>query len=278
MALLQKGYLGATPLWRDLQWYELYDSSPLTSGQATITANTSAHTKGGWTQLIASSAANASFVTFQVTSPSASGTNTAALLDIGIGASGSETPIAENIAIGGARNTGGINVSFPIQIPSGSRISARLQSVVTGGRTCFVNLNLVNAGNYNAAPTAIDVIGGDTATSKGIEFSGASGTWVEGIASTSQSYRAVLFVPSMHTDSAEEFSSYYTLGVGAAGSEVGFGDYLVRFSSFEFVESDLRFVLPRGRGSIIPAGSRIAVKHPIAADPSKYGFTLIGIP
>jgi hypothetical protein len=31
-------------------------------------------------------------------------------------------------------------------------------------------------------------------------------------------------------------------------------------------------------GRNIPSGSRLAVRHAIAANPSNYGFTLIGIP
>jgi len=205
MALLQKGYLGATPLWRDLQWYQLNSNFPVGITQTTITANTAAHTKGSWIQLTSSLSGDTSFLIFTVINIAVNDANSASLLDIGIGGSGAEVAIAENIAIGGARNVGGIVCAFPIKLAAGTRVAARLQSVLTGGKTCFMIAHYLNHGDYGVAPTTVDVIGGDTATSKGIEFSGASGTWVEGIASTSKAYRAFSVIPSLHTNAASNF-------------------------------------------------------------------------
>jgi hypothetical protein len=275
MALLQKGYLGATPLFRDQDWFEVGAQQIVDfGGVITITANSSAHTKGNWQQLIASTSADASFLFFNVTGVSASGANTATLLDIATGASGSEVAIASNIAIGAA---GGVSVVFPYKLPSGTRLAARIQSVVTGGKTATVRAIPIDAGDYATAPTSVDVIGGNAATSKGIEFSGASGQWVEGVASTSRAYRAVSIVLSAHDATMGAVTNaQFELGVGAAGNEINFGDARHNFNTVETSQTVVPYTTLFGRN--IPAGSRLAVRHAIAADPEKYGFTLIGIP
>jgi hypothetical protein len=275
MALLQKGYLGATPLFRDVPWYQTSARTLISAGLATATANTAAHTKGAWQQVIASTAAQGSWLHVNCSAFSTNATNTASLLDIAIGASGSEVAIISNVAVGGAANT---YFTFPVQIPSGSRLSARIQSVVTGGKTGAITLWVVNAGDYSLSPTSVDVIGTSTATSQGTSFTGASGNWVEATASTSQRYRAISFVASTHdSDIATITNSLTEIGVGAAGSEVAFASQRFTSSAGEFIGTAQPFpVDPHGRD--IPAGSRLAVKHAIAANPSKYGFCLIGIP
>jgi hypothetical protein len=276
MALLQKAYLGATPLFRDVPWYQTRQAVLVNaSSGASLTANTSAHTKGSWTQVIASTAAQGSWLSVLCTGFNTAATNTASLIDIAIGASGSEVAVISNVSVGGAT---GLNFSFPVQIPSGSRLSARIQSVVTGGKTGTVNLYVLDAGDYSLSPSSVDVIGTSTADSQGTSFSGASGTWVESIASTSQRYRAVSFVPSIHdADVAANTNSIADIGVGASGSEVTFGNYRFTTNANEFIATaEPRGLDPFGRD--IPAGSRLAVKHAITANPSKYGFCLIGIP
>ena len=275
MALLQKGYLGATPLWRDVAWFERSARVLGSSGQSTATANTAAHTKGAWQQVIASTAAQGSWLHVNCSGFSTNATNTASLLDIAIGASGSEVAIISNVAVGGA---GGVYFTFPVQIPSGSRLSARIQSVVTGGKTGTITMWVVDAGDYSLSPASVDVIGTSTATSQGTSFTGASGTWVEATASTSRRYRAISFVISTHdSDIATITSSLMEIGVGAAGSEVAFASQRFSSSAGEFIGNAQPFPIdPHGRD--IPAGSRLAVKHAITANPSKYGFCLIGIP
>lgn len=275
MALLQKGYLGSTPLWRDLVWYEMSSRKFVSTAAASPAANTTAHTKGAWSQVISSTPANGSWLHVSCTAFNTAATNTASLLDIAIGASGSEVAIASNIAVGGAA---GVYFTFPIKIPSGSRLSARIQSVVTGGKTGTVSLWVIDAGDYAASPTSVDVIGTSTTTSQGTSFSGASGTWVEATASTSRAYRAVSFVPSTHdSDIATISNNLAEIGVGASGSEVDFASQRWTSNANEFISTAQPFPIdPHGRA--IPSGSRLAVRHAITANPSKYGFCLIGIP
>jgi hypothetical protein len=280
MALLQKAYLGATPLFKDVAWYEDNYTAVNDSGEVTVTANSSAHTKGAWSELIASTSANASLLVLNVTEISASGVSTETLIDIGVGGSGSESAVIPNVAVGGALTSNtvqaGIIVAIPIKLASGSRISARIQSVVTGGKTAVVQAFLYSVGDYNDAPTSVDVIGGNTATSRGIEFSGGTGTWVQATASTSRAYRAVAYVPSLHTTTGASFTRDFDIGVGASGSEQEFGKTFVTYNTAEFVQSAPPNLTLFGRN--IPAGSRLAARHYINSNSDRYGFTLIGIP
>jgi hypothetical protein len=280
MALLQKAYLGATPLFRNVDWFEASYTLVNSSAEVSLTANTSAHTKGSYSELIASTSANAGLLVLMVQDVSAVSTNTATLIDVATGASGSETVIISNLAVGGALTTTGpigVAVSIPFQIPSGTRLSARIQSVVTGGKTATAQVFLFDVGgDYATAPTSVDVITGDTATSQGISFSGASGTWVQAIASTSRAYRAVAIVPSAHSSSITTIGPQLELGVGAAGSEQVFGLTVASYTNSESLQPAPPYLSLFGRN--IPSGSRLAVKHNITANPDRYGFCLIGIP
>ena len=276
MALLQKGYLGSTPLWRDIAWFQQDRFVAVTNASVNVTTGSTAHVKGSWTQLIASTPANASFLALRIDGLGLAATNTAGLLDIGFGASTAEVVKIADVAIGGAATN--INIYVPFQIPSGTRIAARVQSAATS-RTFRCDPFLYDIGDYSTAPTSVDVMTTDTATSKGIEFSGASGSWTLAIASTSRAYRGVCLVPSVHDAlSANILNTTLDVGVGASGSEVSFGTYRLDWLNSETVRTQFPPFVLFGRGSVIPAGSRLSVKHNIAADPSKYGFCLIGIP
>jgi hypothetical protein len=282
MALLQKAYLGSTALFRNLGWFEVDVNNRQNANLGvTVTANSSAHTKGAWTELIASTTSNSACLFLRVRSVGVPSTNTATLLDIGTGDSGSETEIISNIAIGGAAGSAadpfGIYLQVPIQIPAGTRISARIQSIVTLGKTATIDAAVGGSGDYAATPTSVDSIGGNTATSEGIGMSGSSGTWVEAIASTSRAYRGIVLIPSVASAArGGNANSIFTIGVGASASEVEFGNLQFRNNTSEqcFNLWPCNSVF----GKSIPAGSRIAIQHDIGSAPSEIQATLIGIP
>jgi hypothetical protein len=263
-----------------LDWFE-YASPNIINAPSTVqvTANTTANTKGSWSQLLASSSGNTSFIFISANNIGSTGVNTATLLDIGTGASGSETAIIGDVAVGASSSFGAGNSNVfgvPFKIASGTRVSARMQSVVAGGKTAFITAFLMDLGNYDTAPTSVDVIGADTANSKGISFSGASGSWTEAIASTSRAYRAVCCVLSSHNSDIAGITITWDVGIGASGSEVVFGNGRAAVGSNELLSNAIPYNYLFGRK--IPAGSRLAVRHNIAANPDRYGFTLIGVP
>lgn len=283
MALLQKAYLGSTPLFRDVPWFEDIRNVTIT-GQATTTptpaAGATAHTKGAWVQLIASTSGDSNLFTSIWQSASVSATDTAMVMDIGVGASGSETVVAPDIALGGTSSNA---VILPINIPSGSRIAARIAGVRGSSQTITSFSNITT---YNISSTAtslltssVDVLGVSTASSTGTAMSGASGTWVEIIASTSKDYIAFSIVPSISdTDTATIGDLRLTLGVGAAGSESVIGEIAANTTTSEAVSLRSNAIAATLFGREVPAGSRLAIRHNITANPGKYDACIIAVP
>lgn len=281
MALLQKGYLGATPLFKDLAWFEESTSTLVSSGSATATGSSTAHVKGSWAQIIASTSANATALIVSVYDIGANGVNTAVLLDIGFGASGSETVKIADIAVGGAAATstvpfGGLSFVVPFQVPSGTRIAARIQGVVTS-ETAAVFIQAVSTDDYTLAPTSVDTIGTNTANSEGLGMSGASGTWVQATASTSNAYRGIVIIPSLAaTTGITSLDTRFDVGVGASASEAQFGFVNVRYVSNETVTTGI-LAATSVLGKKIAAGSRLAVRHQLSSNQGLYQVTLLGI-
>jgi hypothetical protein len=278
MALLQKAYLGATPLFRATSFFEddvrtlLDDSSGVT-----VTASASAHTKGAWAELIASSSANASLVWVRVSNVVSNGNNTATLLDIGTGASGSEAALIENIAVGGAVATisqAGFVFAVPVQVPSGTRISARIQAVMTTPQTAVVQTKLYDTGDYAVAPSSVDTIGSDTATSAGTPMTAAN-TYVQVSASTSRAYRGFVLLPSVSGNNVGSFNVQFSLGRGPSGSEVTLDTKASNFLNSESVGiiEDPFITAPAA------SGSRLAIKiEGPTSNFGNYAACLIGIP
>jgi hypothetical protein len=264
-------------------FYPLANMRPIATpffGSAAATASATAHTKGAWAQLIASTAAEAGLMMIRAESVSTAATETSMLLDIGVGASGSETPIMENLAIGGASASSsasnGLLAPLPVRIPSGSRVSCRIQALIPSD-TCTVSATLFAVNARQMLPTSVDVIGTDTATSRGTAFAGALNAWTQITASTSQRYRALFAVPSVIGTDIISFNRDLEIAIGPAGSEVEIGRVYVDFRNTESVFHDSRFFYAP-IACDIPAGSRLSVRTPVSANPDRYGVCLVGIP
>jgi hypothetical protein len=278
MALLQKAYLGATPLFKERSWFQDVSALPVSSSSAvTITADASSHVKGGWSQLIASTAGNASYIVVEVGGNSTAATDNSGLLDIGVGASGSETAIIENVPINGA--TAGVArcvfaFGVPIKIASGTRIAARFQSLVSS-KTATVLVRVFDMGDYAYAPTAVDTIGAATASSSGTSMSGASGTWVQMTSSTANAYKGFVVVGTFGGNTVDNVRVQYTLGVGASGSETEIGS--TQFQTVNDETCGMEGQFPTPMAATVALGSRLAIKHNIASNSTRYRAVVIGI-
>jgi hypothetical protein len=240
-----------------------YRNPRIDNTSVTLTANSSAHTFGAWTQVIASVPENTSMIIVDVSGIGVTTVNTASIISIGIGASGSETELF-NFACGSATTAlagaiSGLQFVIPVQINSGSRIAARLQSIVTGGKTATIKIKTFDANEYDFIyqPQKYDSLGVDLATSRGTNVA-ASNTYTEIVASTSNIYRGVCVIPSVATDNAGNVTNHtMSLGVGPSGSEVQIGSLSYQVASNETLYSSPNFFMP----ALIPAGSRIAVRQ-----------------
>lgn len=263
-------------------FYPFANMRPLTVPNATAiaTASATAHAKGAWLQLIASTSADAGLLMIRAESVATAATETSMLLDVGVGAAGNETPIMENLAIGGAQVSSGASngllAPLPVRIPSGSRISCRIQALIPSD-TCTVVATLFAINARQMLPTSVDVIGTSTSSSRGTAFAGALSSWTEITASTSQRYRGLFLVPSVIGTDIVSFTDDLEIAVGAAGSEVEVGRVYVDYRNTEAVFHGCPFFYAP-IACDIPAGSRLAVKTPVSANPDRYGVCLVGIP
>lgn len=243
------------------------------------TASSTVNADGAWVQLYSTIPEDIGMLWIGVgqIGSGQSGVDSASMLSIGVGAAGSETSIVTNIAVGGANDT--LQIPIPVRIPSGSRISYRVRSAVASKLARIYTPSVYVMPNLWQLPTSVDVLGITASTSKGTALSGSSGTWTTIVASTEKDYQGFVMVPSVNSNDILSIGPRYSIGVGAAGSEVEFGSHEVNYSSSEWVNSrSLAFNWPVFGNGRTPAGSRIAIKHTIAANPDRYAVCVIGIP
>jgi hypothetical protein len=270
----------------NLPWWTLLGGGGLISGAqidaaTTVTASATTHTKGSWAQVIASTASEATLIAVNVSNVGSNGVDTGMLLDIGVGAAGSEVVRASNIAVGGAivgsNGSGALSFFLPMRVASGSRIAVRCQSA-GASRTGTVSIAPYMMGAAHMVPETLDVIGVDTATSRGTAASGANGSWFQIIASTAQRYRALLVIPSVIGSSVGTARAIrWTVGHGTANAESALGTSAAFHDTLERVSTP---------GAIpclpipcdLPSGTRIAVRHDIPSSPGEFGCCVIGVP
>jgi hypothetical protein len=263
-------YGGRTEIPQVSQWLNApkyldvsYTNPRINNTAVTLTANSSAHTFGAWTEVIASVPGDTSMLIIDVGAISQSTVNTASVISIGVGASGSETELF-NFACGSAAfqsagTISGVQFIIPVQISAGSRIAARLQSIVTGGKTASIKIKPfdANPSDFVDQPKSFDSLGVDLATSQGTTLA-TSNTYTEIVASTSNVYRGVCVIPSIAADTVgNNANQTISVGVGASGSEVEIGSLSFQTTSAEVIFTSPNFFMP----SFIPAGSRIAVRQ-----------------
>lgn len=176
----------------------------------TITSSATPHTKGSYTEIIASSARPAFGITVLIWgAQTAASTNNRGLLDVAIGAAASEVVLVPNLMWGGTAVWSGVNISpaiyhFPLYIPASTRISAACQNV-TASRTCtaMVWLHERNTGPDGWYGSRVYAYGASTGTSSGVSHSPGNGSYAtatEIIASCDRPIRAMQLGLDMRTD------------------------------------------------------------------------------
>jgi hypothetical protein len=249
-------------------WWEIPLQKQVDTGTATVTCDVTAHVKGAWVEIIASTSANADAISLLL-SVNETNINTASLIDVGIGASGSETAVMENVAVGGHA---AYNIYVPLKIPAGSRISLRGQSVRTLGKTIASFIYTFDTGFYDLAPISVDVLGSSTANSASVNLP-VNNTYYEIVASTSKTYSSIIAIPSIADPSAVGGRSFIFTAVGASGSEIDINAFYATLNPNEFIQGPS---IVGGSNVTIPAGSRLSCKADIRAE--DIDVCLIGIP
>jgi hypothetical protein len=191
----------------------------------TVTAGDPAHTKGSWTQLIASTSYDAYGIWVGVDGIFYANTATAYLVDIGVGPSGSEQVIVPNLDVWGADSGGpGMNPRtfwFPVYIPAGSRIVARSQSV-TANKTCRVMVALDGVpwyGLWGLGP--VNDYGTNLSASRGTSVTpgtNAFGSWVQ-VGTTARDHTFwTVSMDYLSTGTPSSVTTIVEVGVGQSGA------------------------------------------------------------
>ena len=249
-----------------------------------VTASATANTVGSWQQIISNTAiaANNTVTLLQLGGAATPGTgiDNSLLMDVGIGAAGSETVVVERLAV----NQGGIALNIPVRIPGATRIALRARAA-TGSRGVsfgtIISSGELSGRSAQAVPTSLDVLGTNAATSTATAMSGASGSWIEIIGNTTQDYQAlILFQAGPASAGTGQTQVLYRLdmGIGASGSEVQVATLGGLFAGNSSVTSREPSTLNSIYGGFVPAGTRIAVRHNLAANPERITACVIGVP
>jgi hypothetical protein len=259
----------SAPFWRTANT----TSGPFASF-AQVTSGAAATTKGAWTQQFASLSSTISWVYLSVLTNSST-LSPSVLVDVGVGAAGAEQVVVPNLAVGGI---GAILIGIPLRVNAGSRLSLRCSADRTS--TAFNVFAIATHRLPDAEsqmPTVVDVLGTSAATNTGTALSGASGTWCEIVAGTQRDYQCIALVPSL-TGQPSGQQHTLELGYGASDSprvvgSIRFGTLVSQWSINNFLPH-----FPAVVGPAVPAGTRLAVRHDITANPERYGVSLIGVP
>jgi hypothetical protein len=231
----------------------------------TVTAGGTAHTKGAWTQLIASTPYDAYGIWVGIDGIHVSAGATNYLVDIGVGPAGSEQVIIPNLDVWGADATAaGLNPLifwFPVYIPAGSRIAARSQSV-TASKTCRVMVTLDGVpwyGLWGLGPV-VDY-GTNLAASNGTSVTpgnGAFGAYVQvGTTSRDHTFWTVRMDGLADTTLSAE-TVLVEVGVGPSGAQQSLGVIRFRHTTTEQIAGG---PFPLFLASLpVPSGTQVWVR------------------
>jgi hypothetical protein len=225
----------------------------------TVTSGGTAHTKGNWTQLIASTPYDAYGIWVSIEGVHVADTNTAYLVDIGVGPAGSEVVVLPNLDAWGADNTGwGLRLYwFPVYIPAGSRIVARSQaSTASKNSKVMVALDGVPwYGRWGVGPvvdygTNLSISAGTSVT----PATNAFGSWVQ-IGTTVRDHTFWAVGVDLLTRSGTGSNTYLVeIAVGPSGSQQSLGFYRIKVNTAEQFSAPFPlFVSSR----FVPAGTNV---------------------
>lgn len=238
-------------------------SNTAASTITTVTAG-SGNVKGAWVQLAASTAGDIGYLEVEVVSATG---GRQGLLDIGVGASGSEVAIYSNIVL--SSRSGSWKFYLPASIPSGSRVSARLQDTTA---SYAITMRAVGFSN-SFASVAGDLFGeGIGVTSGGsVYFTAVTpnptantlGAYAQIVSATAHDYSGIIFQAAYITNATFYL---FNIAIGPSGSE-------------KVIVPDISFVNLYGHYPVsIPAGTRISINcQNAAASATACNACLVGI-
>lgn len=249
----------------------LYDSNitaptTQTAYGTVVTASSTTHTKGSYTQLIASTSFDTFLVYIRVSIVSVAANNTSMLMDFAVGGAGSETVIIPDLNVGyaGSNHLLAHYFKFPLFIPSGSRIAARCQSARSSG-TARVQIQVLGAPRqpcwFGEQVTAYGV---DSSTSRATTTvtpgnNGAEGSWTQIVGSLGDDVKWLVPCVDGGGTTLAARDIWMDVALGGSGSEQQLFENSVYITTTGNEEVSL-LPGPHGWAGDIPAGSRLSAR------------------
>lgn len=232
-----------------------------TSDSSAVTITTgAANTKSSYVQLIASTAFDSYWMNL---SWYGDPNNAHFLFDIAVGAAASEQDIVENIIHSGRGAHMSGQISFPLYVASGSRLSARAQSI-DGSEDIDIQARIFGKPFDSAAPLGrMTTYGAVTADSGGTQVDpGASGntkgSYSQIDAAIANSIKMMFIgIGNQGNDARGSIDSLLDIAVGAGGSEQDILDNMIIPQS---AVTDVYLSILGPFPVNIPAGSRLAAR------------------
>lgn len=191
-----------------------------------------------------------------------------ACVDLMIGASGSEVVLIPDMLAGHAGSFSKVQITgpkqwmFPLYIPAGTRIAARVASSIAS-HTGYIAVQLMGGdgsprGKIGTKVTTYGVATLANGTSITEGGSGAEGSWTQITSSTSLEHFCLVPSYQLNGSVSAQFSSYVDIGIGAASSEVQVGPTYVWGSAAHSAQNGPFGLLPIFQ--TIPSGTRLAMR------------------
>ncbi len=219
------------------------------------------NTKGAWTQLVAATPSDTSFVVIEATFDTVNNAIVPQIaFDIGIGAGGSEVAIAPNLYIAPPFEAScDFAVAIPLQINAGTRIAARAQSDGVTITSVKVKVSLYDASYIGVDAAGVDALNITLASTSppNIPPSASAntwGAWTQIIAATARDYMGLF--ASYNAPARGAF--VLQIGVGAGGQEQAIiPSHIAQFTNVQlsFGGQVIPFIPIE-----VPAGTRIAAR------------------
>ena len=253
--------------------YPRFVSSKTGSGTdlpLTITAHTDAHTKGSWTQLLSATTFEAHMLYAKWEKSFASTVDTSCLLDIGVDAAGGTayTVLVPNLLVGFSEDytTKHQEIAIPVYVPTGSTVAARMQSIVTGGKTIGIAIALtggVPAGEPFSGHGLVVDYGTNTADSGAVVQTNANQhvepAWKEIVAATTHPHSGLTWAVQGNGTTMSNGRFQVDIAIGAATSEVIIAENLY-FESSSAERTACKWPPNVILAQPIPEGSRLATR------------------
>lgn len=228
------------------------------SASMTVTASATANTKGAWAQMFAATTVDSGYLVLMPDDITVSATNTATLVDVGVGAAGVEQVVLSNINIGAWGH--GSDFIAPLFIPAGSRVSLRIQSAVVS-KVLNGRLSLIPCAVLNDASQFSETWGATTATSSGTTLTtpsvaGTKTAWQQISAGITRDTSWITWSLGSNGTNIAAAKGGFDVGYGGAGVE----QPLVQNARWEQLGAETVrpccFPVPCN----LPAGTRLAVR------------------